>query len=117
MRFCECCNNMLYVNIDENKDLVYYCKYCNNKEVVTKENGSVCVIDDNKITDSIKYTQYINKHLKHDLTLPRVNNIVCPSESCSKPSTTENEVIYLKYDATNLKYIYHCCHCDHFWTL
>jgi DNA-directed RNA polymerase subunit M/transcription elongation factor TFIIS len=117
MRFCNFCNNMFYVNIDENKDLVYYCKHCNNKDVVSKDAGSVCVIDDNKITDPIKYSQYINKYLKHDRTLPRVNNIVCPNAACSKAGSAEDEVIYIKYDALNLKYIYHCCHCEHFWTL
>jgi hypothetical protein len=24
-------------------------------------------------------------------------------------------VIYIKYDFINMKYLYHCCHCEHFW--
>ncbi len=115
MKFCDQCNNMFYVNIDENKDLVYYCKHCNNREVVSKESGSICIIDDNKITDEIKYSQYLNRYLKYDNTLPRVNNIVCPNSKCSKPSSAQNEVIFIKYDFANMKYIYNCCYCDHFW--
>ena len=116
MKFCDMCNNMLYVNIDNDKNMIYYCKNCNNKEVIDKDQGSICVIDDNKLTDELKYSQYINKYIKFDPTLPRVNNIICPNESCIKKSSDENEVIYIKYDFTDMKYIYKCAYCDHFWT-
>ena len=33
MKFCECCENMLYVNVEDDK-LVYYCKNCKNTETV-----------------------------------------------------------------------------------
>lgn len=114
MKFCEFCSNMLYVTTNEHKQLLYYCKSCGNKHAETKT-GSTCVIDDNKINDFTKYSQYINKYLKHDPCLPRVNNIVCPSEACSRPPEQDNEVIYIKYDPVNMKYIYSCCHCNHFW--
>ena len=26
------------------------------------------------------------------------------------------EIIYLRYDDTNMKYIYLCCNCDNSWT-
>lgn len=115
MKFCEGCDNMLYVNIDEEKRLVYYCKSCGFNEV-SKDTGSVCIINDNKVNDFAKYAQYINPYLKHDPCLPRVNNVVCPSPACNLPKDAANEVIYIKYDPTNMKYIYNCCHCDHFWT-
>ena len=53
MRFCDTCNNMFYVKVDENTDLVYYCKFCNNSITESKEKGSVLVIDDNKVDDNI----------------------------------------------------------------
>ena len=113
MKFCEFCDNMLYVKVTPEKDLLYYCKNCDNEVTQKKENGSICVIDDNKIDDVTKYSQYINKNIKHDPTLPRVNNIKCTNPSCNKQG--ENEVIYLKYDFVNMKYLYYCCHCEHFW--
>lgn len=117
MRFCECCNNMFYVKVDEDTNLVYYCKFCNNSITENKENGSVLVIDDNKVDDNIKYRQYLSKNIVHDPTLPRVNNIVCPNERCTKDSKADNEVIYIKYDFANMKYLYYCCHCEHFWRI
>lgn len=116
MRFCEHCNNMLYVNVDEEKRLVYYCKTCGHKDTIMDKGHSVCIVDDNKINDYAKYSQYINPYLKYDPCLPRVKNIICPCGECSKPKEAENEVIYIKYDATNMKFIYNCCHCNHFWT-
>lgn len=108
---------MFYAKVDEDNNLVYYCKFCNNNEVVPKENGSVLVIDDNKVDDKIKYMQYINKNIIHDPTLPRVTNIVCPNKDCKKKSSQPNEVIYIKYDFAKMKYLYVCCHCEHFWLI
>ena len=28
-----------------------------------------------------------------------------------------NEVIYIKYDNDEMKYLYYCVHCDNFWKL
>lgn len=120
MKFCDICDNMLYIDFQEDKDnttkkiLLYTCKVCNTT-VEEKTSGSILVIDDNKINDEIKYSQYINKYLKYDPCLPRVNNIICTNSSCTKPADKDNEVIYLKYDPINMKYIYHCCYCNHFW--
>lgn len=119
MKFCEVCNNMYYVTVQTNeedeKQLVYYCKSCGHRREVT-DNKSICVIDDNKVNDFVKYSQYVNKYIKYDPCLPRVKNISCPSENCTKPDDVHNEVIYIKYDSVNMKYVYYCCHCDHFWT-
>jgi hypothetical protein len=108
---------MLYVTVDE-QELVYYCKNCQNR-VIEKQNSSICVIDDNKIDDITKYSQYINKYIKFDPTLPRVNNIKCANEKCKTHSdpTIEKEVIYFKYDFVNMKYLYHCCHCETFFKI
>lgn len=116
MRFCDFCNNMLYVDIDDKKHLLYYCKSCGFKNSEGDKTKSICITEDNKINDFTKYSQYINPYLKYDPCLPRVNNIKCPNEVCSKPSSKDNEVIYIKYDANNMKYIYNCCDCNHFWT-
>jgi hypothetical protein len=104
----------MYVNVNDKKQLVHYCKACNYQEI-QENKESFLIIDDNKIDDTTKYSQYINKYLKHDPTLPRVNNIVCPNKDCTKIQDKDNEVIYIKYDITNMKYLYYCCHCDFFW--
>lgn len=116
MKFCKLCDNMLYIKLNTDKQLVFYCKHCGDETIENKKNGSILIIDDNKTNDEIKYSQYINKNIKHDPCLPRVNNIICPNINCSKKEHEDNEVIYIKYDPINMKYLYHCCYCEHFWT-
>ena len=115
MKFCQICNNMLYVSSNPEKQLTYYCNMCSKSEVIDTSHQSVCIIDDNKVDDTILYNQYITKNIKYDPSLPRVNNIECPNQECSKKTTEEPETIYLKYDFPNMKYLYYCCYCEHFW--
>lgn len=115
MKFCPICSNVYFIKTNDNKDLVYFCKACGNEEEQKKEQGSICIIDDNKVDDATKYSQYINKYLKYDPTLPRVSNIACPNSKCTRKPNEPNEVIYLKYDFTNMKFLYHCVKCEHFW--
>jgi len=115
VKFCTICNNLYFIKVNETKDMVYHCKACGNEEVQPKENGSILIMDDNKVDDSTKYSQYMNKYLKYDPTLPRVNNIVCTNPNCTRKSDHPNEVIYLKYDFVNMKFMYHCIHCSHWW--
>lgn len=116
MKFCEDCENMMFIDVDKrNRDLVYYCKSCNKKTSSNASGGSILVVDDNKMDDETKYAHFINKNLIHDPTLPRVNNILCTNEKCTRKKNQDNEVIYIKYDQDNMKYLYFCCHCEHFW--
>lgn len=115
MKFCSNCNNYLYVDLDEEKNLIRYCKNCSHKIIEKKEGGSVLVIDDNKIDDVTRYSQFLNKNIKYDPTLPRVNNIECTNLKCTKKKDEENEVIYVKYDFVNMKYLYYCCKCEQYF--
>jgi DNA-directed RNA polymerase subunit M/transcription elongation factor TFIIS len=114
MKFCDFCDNFLYIKLDEDKKLYYHCKNCNN-EITNDKPGSICITDNNYIDDNVNYKQYISKYIKYDSTLPRVKNIKCPNKDCTKPDDKDNEVIYVKYDEQNMKYLYHCIYCDTFW--
>jgi len=116
MRFCDQCENMLYISVDET-DLVFQCKNCNFS--VKEDCSSKAENIKNDLRDD-KYSIYMNKHIKHDPTLPRVNNILCPNEVCrskTEKDKKEGEVIYVKYNPNDMKYAYLCCHCDTFWKL
>jgi len=115
MKFCNVCHNVKFISTNDDKNLVYFCSVCGDKEVADTQKGSVCVIEDNKVDDEILYSQYINKYIKFDPSLPRVNNIVCRNPECKRPPNVEPETIYLKYDHINMQYLYYCCHCDFFW--
>ena len=129
MHFCNKCENMLYVRLlEEDADsLVYYCRNCGESDQpITKEN--ICVLNTDTILAEKSYLHDINEYTKLDPTLPRTHNIKCPNQLCpsnaiegeSGPSTIEenikkNEVIYMRYDDINMKYIYICTQCDKIW--
>jgi hypothetical protein len=100
--------------LNEESKLVYHCKNCDNTEIPAGDT-SLCVMDNSYIDDDTNYKQYMNKYLKYDPTLPRVNNIPCQNPKCNKPQNSPNEVIFVKYDFENMKYMYHCVYCEEFW--
>lgn len=115
MKFCNLCENMLYIKTEENK-LYNYCKNCSNLIEYKSDNKSILIIENNYKFDNIQnYQTYINPYIKYDPTLPRVNNIVCPNTKCTKKKDQENEVIYIKYDNENMNYLYYCVYCENFW--
>lgn len=118
MDFCSLCENMLYIKIDiddENK-LKNYCKNCNFEKELPK-NKSIAILENNYEKEEINYELFINPYIKYDPTLPRVNNIKCSNTNCTKKKDKDDEVIYIKYDNENMKYLYYCIHCEHFWTI
>ena len=134
MHFCIKCGNMYYIKIkDDTEELVYNCRKCGhtNSELINQLDN-LCVSKTELTTNSIvDYSNIINKYTKLDPTLPRINNINCPNKDC--PSNTkesiddesknnsstqvkmEKEIIYLRYDDKNMKYLYLCGVCDHYW--
>ena len=118
MHFCIKCNNMYYHKVaasDENK-LIYYCRNCGHEDdTLTADN--ICVSRTEIRRSKQKYSHIINEYTKHDPTLPRTNTIKCPNQECTsnKEESNEREVIYIRYDDTNMKYIYLCAKCDTMW--
>jgi DNA-directed RNA polymerase subunit M/transcription elongation factor TFIIS len=117
MHFCENCNNMYYLKVadaDENS-LIYYCRNCGNED--TKLTSSIICVSKTQIKRSEqKYSHIINEYTKMDPTLPRINTIRCPNQTCqSNKDEIKREVIYIRYDDINMKYIYLCAVCDTMW--
>ena len=70
-----------------------------------------------KSAEEVEY-YLINEYTKFDPTLPRINTIKCPNNECASnkdESEESREVIYIRYDDINMKYIYLCTHCDKMW--
>ena len=132
MHFCTVCKNMYYIRLsgEAEDELIYYCRKCGHEDsglIASLDN--VCVSRSDKTTAS-SYDHIINKYTKLDPTLPRLHNIKCPNDSC--PSNIEkavetkegvespnpskpNEVLYLRYDDANMKFVYICTECDTVW--
>jgi DNA-directed RNA polymerase subunit M/transcription elongation factor TFIIS len=119
MHFCGKCDNMYYLRLSEanSNKLIHYCRNCGNEETITN-NESICISNNDLIKNDQKYKYIINKYTKLDPTLPRTNTIKCPNQSC--PSNKEDgtrEIIYVRYDDDNVKYIYICSSCNFSWKI
>lgn len=119
MHFCSECHNMYYLKLQsEDADkLIYYCRNCGHEdETLTSEN--ICVSSSQIKRTEQNYTHIINEYTKYDYTLPRINTIKCPNSSClsnTDSGADKREVIYIRYDDVNMKYIYLCTQCDKMW--
>ena len=117
MHFCTKCENMYYIRIDteDANKLIYYCRNCGNEEsLLNTEN--VCVLKTQLKKGQQNFTHIINKFTKLDPTLPRINRILCPNAECGTNTSEEpREIIYIRYDEVNMKYVYLCSTCDTVW--
>ena len=135
MHFCARCDNMYYICIDPGSNasadsaesaasssLVHYCRNCGHREPVKHE---ICVSKVQLKNATQNYGNIINKYTKLDPTLPRINHVKCPNAMCpsnppehasSESKTVPREVIYLRYDEVNMKYVYLCSVCDALWS-
>lgn len=116
MKFCVNCDNMYYVSINEKNqnELSYYCRNCGHvDETLAGEN--ICVLNTQIKKGAQKFNHIINEYTKMDPTLPRIYNMECPNVACKTHTTKNTEVLYIRYDEENLKYLYMCSTCDTVW--
>ena len=123
MFFCKQCDNMYYIKIGDestSNQLIYYCRNCGH-ENTELNNTNICVsktiVKGNGNGNNMSH--FINEYTKFDPTLPRITTIKCPNQSCTTNSVTadkeDREVLYIRYDDDNMKYLYLCCKCDTKW--
>ncbi len=123
------------------KELRRVCRNCGYQEQMK---GGLILEIDLKEKTSEGYKILMNEFTKDDPTLPHVHNLRCPSRACPSnkgraypmdnpdadaaqaaaqaaqapnedKGEVESDVIYLKYDAINMKYLYICNVCDTKW--
>lgn len=119
MHFCNKCSNMYYIRINENEPnkLVYYCRKCGNEDALLAHTN-VCVSKTQIKKTEQSFNHIINKYTKFDPTLPRIDNILCPNADCpTNKGDKEREIIYIRYDDVNMKYVYLCFHCENVWQI
>lgn len=116
MRFCNKCDNMYYLKIqnENNTDLVYYCRNCGYEDIINSEATTIMktVIKGN----NDRYVNVVNKYTKYDNTIPRVREIKCANESCESHENEKiTDILLIRHDETNMKYVYLCGVCDYVW--
>lgn len=113
MKFCPVCKYYLYLNV-VGGELERHCKNCTYHE--KEYDGGLIVENIIQEKASEAYKVYLNEFTKEDPTLPHLDNIKCPNGSCaSNNQGAKSDVIYIKYDATNMKFLYICNVCDEKW--
>lgn len=113
---------MYYLRLIEenNAELIYYCRNCGH-EKQCNEKQSVLVSKKNIKNKTISLEHFINEYTKLDPTIPRIYTIKCIETSCPSnldlddKNKVDRDILYIKYDRENLKYLYMCCHCDTIW--
>lgn len=134
MKFCPGCHNMLYIKVSKPGDpsaeaedgfkLVYACKNCGYQRMEDNTNLSSSILENTSLRTAAggrnglaSFTRQAYHYIQNDPSLPRVNNIKCPEEECpsNKNGSVDPEVIFMKVDPVNLKYVYFCTRCDAIW--
>jgi len=125
MHFCPICKNMYYIclnSTDPNK-LLYYCRNCGHtdsdeSERILSDSKNMFITQTNLKKHDQEFGHIINQYTKLDPSLPRVNNIMCPNDECptnTNSSNTSREIINIRYDDKNMKYVSLCSTCDTVW--
>ena len=120
--------------------LSLYCRHCGHKDETA---SSGCIYERKRDHESQKIRHLVNEYTRFDITLPRVYHLTCPNASCAsnirkkawlderssisaggggdervfdkETEFRDCEVIYIRYDDENLKYVYVCTHCPQVW--
>ena len=124
MRFCEKCDNMYYISIpDGGNQLVYYCRQCGHTDSNVDSTESIIVSKKSFKQQDHSFEHMINQYTHLDPTLPHTSTVRCPSAQCptnkdapGDEKKPDNDVIYMRYDFDQMKYVYLCTHCKHVWT-
>jgi DNA-directed RNA polymerase subunit M/transcription elongation factor TFIIS len=107
---------MYYIRIDsENANkIVYYCRHCGNEDPHIE---TLTISKVNLKKNENAYQHMVNPYTKFDPTLPRTDRILCPNEECAtnKSDKVKREIIFIRYDDIQIKYINMCSTCDTVW--
>jgi DNA-directed RNA polymerase subunit M/transcription elongation factor TFIIS len=114
MEFCNHCQNMLYIKDDDNHSVKLYCKNCTFEKPLAEDEKSKLVLQ-NFYKSDINIHNVFNKNIEYDKTIPHIDNISCPNKDCTKPKNQTNDIMFMNTDSINLKYVYYCVYCKHFW--
>ena len=118
MLFCKNCENMLYIELNEDDpdSINYYCRACGTKEDMS---NTSLVLNKTVFKNSEKdFNTYINKYSHLDPTLPRTNKIDCINNECTTNTNgIPKEIIYIRYDEINISYVYLCSTCKTVWKI
>jgi DNA-directed RNA polymerase subunit M/transcription elongation factor TFIIS len=112
-KFCGVCNQCFNYQLRDEK-LFRICRKCGFEEEEKK--GALLFETYIQERRSEAYKVLTNEFTRQDPTLPHVKTIKCPATICpTNQGKNERDVIYMKYDNINMKYLYICNVCGEQW--
>jgi hypothetical protein len=122
IKYCPQCRYYLYLKVNRDTpspevNQSYLSRICRNCGFEQRdEQGGMITETQLQQRASEGYKILLNKFTRQDPTLPHMKTIKCPNETCpTNTGAAEKDVIYIKYDPMNLKYLYICNVCDFQW--
>ncbi len=115
IRFCTVCDNYLYLQVEGDKQVLQrICRNCGFRD--TEDQGGLVSEMHIEQRAAEGYT-LINEFTLKDKRLPHLyNTMKCISDKCpSSLPGKESDIVYIKYDNENLRYIYMCYICQATW--
>lgn len=104
MEFCNNCQNMLYISCGI-ENLIKECKHCSFKEDIISTQPFK--ISETRYTnDDLLYELHKSKYIREDPTLQRIKD---------KDINNGKSTIYIKYNPTEMKYMYICEETGKIW--
>ena len=116
IRFCPICRYYLYLQVvGEDQTLLRLCRNCGHKE--EEEKGGLVMEMSMQNQTEESYKILLNEFTRQDPRLPHIRKTIkCPDSACkSNHGEVESDVIYIKYDAVNMLYMYICDVCGYQW--
>ena len=90
--------------------LIYFCKNCGDTNT-TPSDDDMCVLYTQISHSNPTFAHVINKYTKYDPTLPRTI-MECPKSDGDAAHKDPYDVIYIRYDDINMRFVYLCTVCD-----
>jgi hypothetical protein len=115
IRFCTVCDNYLYLQVEGEKQVLQrICRNCGFRD--TEDQGGLVSEMHIEQRAAEGYT-LINEFTLKDKRLPHLyNTMKCINDKCpSARPGKESDIVYIKYDIENLRYIYMCYICQATW--
>lgn len=117
LHFCPVCRYYLALDINvETTILTRVCRHCGYTQ--EEKQGSLVLETVVQEKASESYKILLNEFTRQDPTLPHVSNIPCPGfpeKPCPSKTLAKPDVILIKSDPTNMKYLYLCNVCGQQW--
>lgn len=143
MQFCPACDNKLHMEIGQleappaapdtfSMPLTLYCKHCPYRKSLDQSapddaegasNASAhsfdpCMYRSNYSSNHpLYYSTVVNQYTFDDPTLPCLSDGKCinPDCTCNKDASVDPEILYVRYNDQDLKFLYLCRHCRQCW--